>query len=145
MTTLMTIDRFDAAPPLYMDAVTRILRGMAALAGAPSSTNGWAAVVLGAFDYLAFKRRLSFAGLDQLLQLGPLKQRLELLKSIFALDPSTDGDSGGGGDQIQPPDYASGSVTTIDMSCPFVDVHTACVMLKIGIDLLMKAECAGGK
>jgi hypothetical protein len=62
----MAINRADAAPPLYMGAVRRILRDLAASASAPSSTNGSAADELGALNYFEFKRRLRSAEHDKL-------------------------------------------------------------------------------
>ncbi len=129
MLTLMAVDRTDAAPPLYMAAVTRILRDLAAGA-ADDDGAAEAADALGSFDYGEFKRRLGAAGLTPA-QLGPLKQRLEQLESFL--------DLGSGSAESSPLDAAPGSVTIIDMSCPFVDDGTACVMFKIGMDLFLEA------
>ncbi len=137
MLTLMAIDQSDAAPPLYMAVVTRILRDMGASAGPPPSASSSAANALSVFDYLEFKRHLGLAGLDQL-QLGPLKQRLELLESFLAPNGNSDNDSSGCGGPMKLLDFAPGSVTIIDMSCPFVDANTACVMFKIGMDLFLE-------
>ncbi|KAI9778835.1 MAG: hypothetical protein M1816_003899 [Peltula sp. TS41687] len=119
MLTLMAVDQTESVP-LYMSQVTRILREMASQSP-------------GKFDYLTFRRRLYGAGLDRK-QIEFLKQRLDLLESFMDLDGST-----------IPPEFEAGVVTIIDMSCPFVDVNTACVMFKIGMDMYLESGSEVGK
>ncbi len=145
MLTLMSASASDAQPPLYMSVVTRVLRQMAAAGPIGSSS----ADAIGAFDYRDFKRRLGAAGLTRP-QLEFLKQRLELLESFLDLDVGGYGQGGSYGVSaadraaLQRLDFAPGSVTIIDMSCPFVDANTACVMFKIGMDMFLEGGRNGG-
>lgn len=119
MLTLMSVDQTQSTP-LYMGLVTKILRDMAS-----ESAN--------AFNYPEFRRRLNNAGLDRK-QEEFLKQRLDLLESFLDLDGSTTG-----------PVFAPGEITIIDLSCPFVDASTACVLFKIGMGLYLESDSTVGK
>lgn len=118
MLTLMAVDRTESAP-LYISQVTRILREMASQSSR--------------FDYLTFRSRLDEASLDRK-QMEFLKQRLDLLESFLDLD--------GCNTSLE---FEPGSVTIIDMSCPFVDSNTACVMFKIGMDMYLESGSDVGK
>jgi hypothetical protein len=144
MLTLMAVDRTDSGP-LYVSQVTRILREMAT-ESAP-----------GTFDYGDFKRRLDAAGLAWQ-QREFLKQRLELLESFLDLSPpssllpslsasassDTDKFNARCGSPLAQA-FKPGSLTIIDMSCPFVDANTACVMFKIGMEMFLESAGDVGK
>ena len=119
MLTLMSVDTSESAP-LYMSQVTKILRDMASKSSK-------------AFDYLAFKRQLAAAKLDRK-QIDFLNQRLDLLESFLDLQGSTPG-----------PTFEPGTITIIDLSCPFVDVNTACVLFKIGMAMYLESSPSTGK
>jgi len=119
MLTLMSVSQTQAAP-LYMGIVTKILRNMASEA-------------VGSFNYPEFRRRLDDAGLDKK-QEEFLNQRLDLLESFLDLDGSTTS-----------PTFAAGEITIIDISCPFVDASTACVLFKIGMGLYLESDSTTGK
>jgi hypothetical protein len=119
MLTLMSVNQTQAAP-LYMGVVTKILRNMA------SKTSE-------AFNYVEFRRQLDDAGLDRK-QEEFLNQRLDLLESFLDLDGSTTS-----------PSFAAGEITIIDLSCPFMDASTACVLFKVGMGLYLESDPAVGK
>jgi hypothetical protein len=119
MLTLMSVDQTQAAP-LYMGIVTKILRTMATESAE-------------AFNYPKFRRRLDDAGLDRK-QAEFLNQRLDLLESFLDLDGSTTS-----------PGFAAGEITIIDLSCPFVDASTACVLFKIAMGLYLESDTITGK
>jgi hypothetical protein len=119
MLTLMSVDKTEAAP-LYMGIVTRILRDMASKTAE-------------SFNYLEFRRRLDDAGLDRK-QEEFLKQRLDLLESFLDLNGSTTS-----------PNFAAGEITIIDLSCPFMDASTACVLFKVGMGLYLESDSRVGK
>jgi hypothetical protein len=116
MLTLMNAAESDDIP-LYMAAVTQILREMA--------TEG------GAFNYFGFKGRLDKCKFNSA-QMNMLQIRLGLLESF--LDPD---------DSCPSPDYKEGEVTIMDMSCPFVDANTACILFRIGLQMYLQSGAAG--
>ena len=118
MLTLMSVNQTQATP-LYMGIVTKILRNMASEAVA--------------FNYFEFRRRLGGAGLERT-QKEFLNQRLDLLESFLDLNGSATYTT-----------FAAGEINIIDLSCPFVDSSTACVLFKIGMDLFLKSDSAIGK
>ncbi len=119
MLTLMSVDTSESAP-LYMSQVTKILRDMASKSSK-------------AFDYLEFKRQMANVKLDKK-QVDFLTQRLDLLESFLDLQGSTSG-----------PAFEAGTVTIMDLSCPFVDDNTACVLFKIGMVMYLESSTATGK
>lgn len=119
MLSLMSMGKNDHMP-LYMSQVVRILREMAIKSG-------------GHFDYSDFRKRLTGLRLDRA-QTPFLYQRLDLLDSY--LDLSGQGES----------DYfIDGGVSILDLSCPFVDENTACILFRIAIDLFLYAHPSRGK
>jgi hypothetical protein len=116
MLTLMNVSESDTQP-LYMAAVTQILRDMA--------TKG------GAFNYLDFKARLRSCPFNKT-QKNMLQLRLDLLESFLDLDNTST--------EVR---FREGEVTIMDMSCPFVDANTACILFKIGLQQYLQSEAAG--
>jgi hypothetical protein len=119
MLTLMAVDNTHAVP-LYLGTVTKILRQMATESG-------------GSFDYAKFRRLLDEAGLDKK-QLDFLEQRLDLLESFLHLAGET-----------TRPTFGPGEITIIDLSCPFLDASTACVLFKIGMGIYLGSDVETGK
>ncbi|PMD48818.1 hypothetical protein L207DRAFT_627500 [Hyaloscypha variabilis F] len=119
MLTLMSVNQTQTTP-LYMGIVTKILRNMA------SKTTE-------SFNYREFRRQLDDAGLDKK-QEEFLNQRLDLLESFLDLEGST-----------RSPSFAAGEITIIDLSCPFMDASTACVLFRIGMGLYLESDSAVGK
>ncbi|KAI5781295.1 hypothetical protein EDC01DRAFT_710193 [Geopyxis carbonaria] len=126
VSALLSLMSFDTSttPPLYLGQVTKVLRDMAA--SSPS----------GGLSYLDFLDRLDSLRLSSA-QRGPLQQRLDLLESF--LDLSSD---------APPPhfQFPPGSLTIVDLSCPFVDESTACVLFNTLLGLYLEAPAsAAGK
>lgn len=118
MLTLMAVDQTETTP-LYINQVTQLLRTMATEQG-------------GDFDYLAFRQRLETLGLDPK-QTGFLNQRLQLLDSFL--------------DFANVSSYSllfkPGTITIVDLSCPFVDPNTACVLFKIALGKYLDSSAVG--
>ncbi|KAF9894787.1 hypothetical protein FE257_004408 [Aspergillus nanangensis] len=119
MLSLMSMGKGDSMP-LYMAQVTRVLREMAIESG-------------GHFDYAGFRRRLNDLRLDRA-QTPFLFQRLDLLDSYLDLDGKSEGDY-----------FVDSGVTILDLSCPFVDENTSCILFRIAIDLFLYAHSSRGK
>jgi hypothetical protein len=119
MLSLMSLGKNDVMP-LYMAQVTRVLREMA-------MDN------VGPFNYLAFRARLNALRLDRA-QTAFLDQRLNLLESFLDLRGESSGDY-----------FTDGGVTILDLSCPFMDESTACILFRISIDLFLHAHPSRGK
>ncbi|KAI9725779.1 MAG: hypothetical protein M1834_009746 [Cirrosporium novae-zelandiae] len=117
--TLMSVDQTQATP-LYMGQVTKILRRMA------SESEG-------TFNYFLFKRQLDEIGFDRK-QREFLDQRLDLLESFLDLKYSTTS-----------PIFAAGEITILDLSCPFVDANTACILFQIGLRMYLESSSTSGK
>lgn len=117
MLTLMAVDE-SASPPLYLASVTKILREMAM-------------EDKGGFDYLDFRARLRRCQFNPS-QLDMLELRLGLLESFLDLDNS-----------CEEPDFPAGEITIMDMSCPFVDANTACVLFSIGLQRYLQSRASG--
>lgn len=116
MLTLMNVNENNVTP-LYMAAVTQLLRQMAT--ENPS------------FDYFDFKARLKSCRFNRS-QIDMLQMRLGLLESFLDLD-----------DSCIEPHFKAGEVTIMDMSCPFVDANTACVLFKIALQRYLQSKVAG--
>ncbi|KAH3337956.1 hypothetical protein KXW81_000286 [Aspergillus fumigatus] len=116
---LISVSQNDSMP-LYIAQVTRVLREMAMESG-------------GCFDYLDFRERLSALHLDRV-QTPFLHQRLDLLDSYLDLTRQATSNY-----------FVDGGVTILDLSCPFVDQNTACILFRIAIDLFLSAHPSQGK
>lgn len=118
--TMLMLMAFNQSqnPPLYMAQVTRILREITTESA-------------GSFDYPDFKKWLGEQKFDRT-QTEFLYQRLDLLESFLDLDGSC----------INPL-FKPGEITIMDMSCPFVDSNTACVLFKIALRKYLDSSSAG--
>ncbi|OKL56110.1 hypothetical protein UA08_08679 [Talaromyces atroroseus] len=121
MLSLMSMGKKDSMP-LYMAQLTRVLREMAL-------TNQ------GRFNYFEFRKRLKDLHLDRS-QTPFLEQRLDLLDSFLDLK---------GADRTSGDYFVDGGVTILDLSCPFMDQDTACILFRIAIDLFLHAHPSRGK
>ncbi|KAF2467969.1 uncharacterized protein BDR25DRAFT_266435 [Lindgomyces ingoldianus] len=115
--TLMAVNQSDSTP-LYMAQVTKILREIALEHE-------------GRFDYAYFKKKIDLCDFNPT-QLNMLTMRLDLLESFLDLDNS-----------CPAPTFQPGEVTIMDMSCPFVDANTACVLFKIGLQVYLQSKAPG--
>lgn len=59
--------------------------------------------------------------------------RLNLLESFLDLD----------GTYSNNMKFHPGEITIMDLSCPFVDVNTACIMFKTGLQRYMQSQTSG--
>ncbi|CAI7574429.1 unnamed protein product [Penicillium glandicola] len=119
MLSLMSMSQ-GSGMPLYMAQVTRVLREMAMESG-------------DYFDYSNFRVRLKALKLDRS-QTPFLYQRLDLLDSYLDLTGQGVSDY-----------FVDDGVTILDLSCPFVDQSTACILFRIAIDLFLNAHPSRGK
>ncbi|KAF8459917.1 hypothetical protein BDZ91DRAFT_740557 [Kalaharituber pfeilii] len=119
MLTLMAIDQ-SQSQPLYMAQVTKILRDMA--------TDG-----ADEFNYSLFKHHLSNLNLnhDQKMMLS---QRLDVLESFLEVNDE--------GAEV-PFSGEEGTLTIVDLSCPFVDAGSACVLFNICIGQFLAQSSPG--
>ncbi|KAK6517613.1 hypothetical protein TWF281_004262 [Arthrobotrys megalospora] len=116
MLHLMSVQEDNTA--LYLQVVTRILRDMAADGG---------------FNYEKFKAQLSLEPFSAT-QWALLDLRLELLESFLGAEENPN-----------PFDASEGSITIVDLTCPFVDSETACVLFSICLDLFCSTPTTTGK
>ena len=116
MLTLMNVSESDEQP-LYMAAVTQILRQMA--------SDG------GPFNYFTFLEKLKQCRFNPT-QINMLQMRLSLLESFLDLHNT-----------CPESQFREGEVTIMDMSCPFVDVNTACILFRIGLQKYLQSGAAG--
>lgn len=119
MLALMGVSK-GKTPPLYINQVTRILRQMNS-----ESASG--------FCYQTFRRRLKETPFDGI-QCEHLNQRLDLLESFIDLSGKSTATT-----------FVSGQVTILDLSCPFVDENTACLLFNIGMGRFMESCSSRGK
>ncbi|KAE8324513.1 hypothetical protein BDV39DRAFT_217049 [Aspergillus sergii] len=118
--SLMCVGNGDQMP-LYMSQVIRVLREMAI------ENKG------GTFDYLDFRKRLEDLNLNRM-QTPFLHQRLDLLDSYLDLQGEHNGDY-----------FIDGGITILDLSCPFMDQATTCLLFRITIELFLHAHSSRGK
>ncbi|KAK6526610.1 hypothetical protein TWF694_005192 [Orbilia ellipsospora] len=118
MLNLMSVQ--DDNNALYMQVVTRILREMSA-----EDQNG--------FNYMKFKEILALEQFTQQ-QWQPLELRLELLESFLGAEDNPD-----------PFDAKPGTITIVDLTCPFVDAEIACLLFSICVDLFCASKGGVGK
>lgn len=117
MLKLMNVDE-SGRVPLYMAQILRILRHMA-MQGV-------------AFDYKTFKQHVNNERFEAV-QRNMLDMRLDLLESFLDLKGLYKDDML----------YEPGEITIMDMSCPFVDINTACLMFNCGLQRYMQSKASG--
>lgn len=92
--------------------------------------------------YSQFKRRLAESGFSDA-QSGPLKLRLQLLEAFMEQEPKP-------GAPAKPKktnvwQFEKGSLTIVDLSCPFVNANDACALFSICLSLFMEGRSTGGR
>ncbi|CAP80597.1 Pc12g09700 [Penicillium rubens Wisconsin 54-1255] len=134
MKTLMGINNMTEKP-LYIEVVMKILRDMAI---ANQGKSG--------FNYSTFKLLLQR---EQFLkgQLMPLNMRLEVLESFF--EPGSVPGANTNKSKQHSADNAwkfpPGTLTIIDLSCPFVGQEDACALFNIAVSLFLKNRHDAGR
>jgi hypothetical protein len=122
MTTLMAVQE-SREPPLYIEVLFKVLREM-------SMENKGS----GGLDYLEFKRRLDNQGFFKS-QVKPLKMRLDLLESFLA-HPRQPNEAAARLKAMY--ESAEGTLTIVDLSCPFVNGSEACALFSICLSIFME-------
>jgi hypothetical protein len=127
MMTLMVMNETHD-PPLYMEVLYKVLREMA------MQSNGSPGV-----NYRDFITRIGSQGFSRQ-QNGPLNLRLQLLESFLA-DKMQSRDTSTLLDDIFK--SSQGTLTIVDLSCPFVNGNDACALFTICLSIFMehRAEC----
>ncbi|KAJ5595157.1 uncharacterized protein N7459_001365 [Penicillium hispanicum] len=133
MRTLMGLGD-KKSQPLYIEMVMKILREMAIANQGRKS-----------FNYKLFRRRLDE---EQFMkgQEVPLKMRLDVLESFF--EPEATPGAQGKKSKTQTDKiwkFEKGTLTIIDLSCPFVDPDDACALFNICISLFLKDRHEAGR
>ncbi|KAJ5129595.1 uncharacterized protein N7515_005634 [Penicillium bovifimosum] len=127
MKTLMAVNN-KAGQPLYIEVIMKILRDMAI------QNQGQAG-----FNYAAFKNMLDK---EQFVrgQLMPLTLRLEVLESFFEPGsvPGATSKKSKEHDTDSTWKFSPGTLTIIDLSCPFVGPDDACALFNISLSLFLK-------
>lgn len=124
MMKLMAFQEGDGRVPLYMFTIVKLLRERAMiLSGKP-------------FDYDAFKTQLAAEIHLSKEQTGPLKLRLDLLESFMPPRHGTTLDAF--------KNINAGTLTIIDMSCPFIDAATARLLFDISLGLFKAHRPSSG-
>ncbi|KAH8801975.1 hypothetical protein DL96DRAFT_1634713 [Flagelloscypha sp. PMI_526] len=114
--TLMAIGNTLGNIPLYMQIVLNILRELG-----------------DTFTYSKFRTKLKVYEKDfSDQQMGPLKQRLALLKSFITTEK-------------QPDRFHKGQLTIVDLSDPFIDPNLAASLFKIVVRLFIRKDLDTGK
>lgn len=130
--TLMAAESSEGSMPLYMQTALQVLREMARETQSEPGIN-----------YTEFKNRVLAKGLSPG-QLAPLSLRLDLLESFI----NSDEDLGFGfRKKTQGNDWthAPGSLTIVDLSCPFVDSDTACGLFQMCLGVFLEQEMDIGR
>ncbi|KAL1954745.1 hypothetical protein VTO42DRAFT_745 [Malbranchea cinnamomea] len=136
MKSLMAVGS-EGNSPLYMEVVTKVLREMAEEGEQ--------------FSFSRFKYRLDS---QQWLkgQAAPLKMRLRLLESFLDVDRSIgyysfrrNSDAGEGSAAKDAWKFENGTLTIVDLSCPFVDESDACALFNICLSIFLEGRDQGGR
>ena len=129
MMTLMAVSE-NNRPPLYLEVLYRVLRDMAAENKGKRGLN-----------YLDFRARMAAQGFsreqDQFLSI-----RLQLLESF--LDSESFTSTAQPEDAVDIWEFEPGTLTIVDLSCPFVNENDACSLFSICLSLFMENRSRGG-
>lgn len=118
MLQLMQVDE-SAQGPLYLGEVQRTLREI------------WAEHE--EFDYKLFKTRIEKHSDLDFAQRNMLNMRLGILEWFLDLK----------GEHRENVVFRPGEVTIMDLSCPFVDANTACIMFRCGLQRYLQTDASG--
>jgi hypothetical protein len=122
MLTLMAVND-GARPPLYLDVIKSILKEMALKKGGGPG-----------IDYATFKKKIDKQNFTRD-QTVPLNMRLQLLEDF--LKDSTDTE------HIW--SFEKGTLTIVDLSCPFINQNDACALFTICLGLFMEGRSKVGR
>jgi hypothetical protein len=120
--TLMAVNGENGVP-LYMEVLFKILRDMS------TEKKGE-----GGMDYLDFKHRLESQAFT-FQQKAPLSMRLALLESLLAHKQQSEHATARLNSLFN---SAQGTLTIVDLSCPFVNENNACALFTICLSLFME-------
>jgi len=98
-------------------------------------------------NYSEFKRRLKNEPFIKG-QLGPLKMRMQLLESFLYNDYTSAANLGKRKQSTEPGDlwaFKKGTLTIVDLSCPFVEEDDACALFNICLSLFLERRSEGGR
>ncbi|QDS68924.1 hypothetical protein FKW77_008310 [Venturia effusa] len=131
MMTLMSVDQSSGHQPLYLEVLTKVLRDMVMESkGKPG------------LKYSEFKLRLTAAGFSHE-QTNPLKLRLQLLEAFMEQQPKPGAPAQRATTDVW--QFEKGSLTIVDLSCPFVNSNDACALFSICLSLFMEGRSTGGR
>ena len=131
MMNLMGIDQDSAHQPLYVETLNRVLRDMAEKSQGKKGLN-----------YDEFCRRLKAEKFSKD-QSSPLNLRLGLIESFMSK-------VSGNGQRIQKPkddpfSFHPGSLTIVDLSCPFVGQNLSCALFGICLSAFLEQRSETGR
>ncbi|KAJ9217610.1 hypothetical protein DTO166G4_792 [Paecilomyces variotii] len=126
MKTLMAIGG-EGNTPLYIEVLSQVLRGMAMESQGSRGLN-----------YKLFKQRLESERFSKD-QLAPLRLRLQLLESFLDTSPKSSSKTA----DIW--EFEKGTLTIVDLSCPFVDENDACALFNICLSLFLENRGTSGR
>lgn len=98
-------------------------------------------------NYSEFKRRLKNEPFIKG-QLGPLKMRMQLLESFLYNDYTSAANPGKRKQSTESGDlwaFKKGTLTIVDLSCPFVEEDDACALFNICLSLFLERRSEGGR
>ena len=133
VTNIMTLMSFNENrhPPLYLEVLNQILREMAEKKkGGPG------------LDYQHFKNRLREQFFTRE-QTTPLNMRLALLEGFLDQSVCTNSPRSTPQENVWSP--KAGTLTIVDMSCPFINANMACALFMICLGLFLEDRCEGGR
>jgi hypothetical protein len=122
MLTLMAVDD-GARTPLYMDVIKSILKEMALKRGGAPGV-----------DYREFKKKIGEQNFTRD-QISPLNMRLQLLEDFLKESADMEGIWS----------FHEGTLTIVDLSCPFISQNDACALFTICLGLFMEGRSKAGR
>lgn len=141
MMDLMAVNPDDGPMPLYLHAITRILRDLRI---EQQQTNEH-------FNYLEFKQRVEDCAMTQA-QLMPLTQRLDTLESFMPKSQTLK--TGAAASRKKKSSRAesgidwslrAGTLTIVDLSCPCVTSEGACALFNMCLSLFLEQKNSVGR
>ncbi|KAE9378986.1 hypothetical protein N431DRAFT_149871 [Stipitochalara longipes BDJ] len=140
MFDLMVVDQEGGKMPLYLHAISRILREMH-LKQQQSNTG---------FNYREFKRQVDLCDMTPH-QLLPLNQRLDTLESFMprsqtSVKPLAQSNISGGNEFFGSNwSIKAGTLTIVDLSCPCVTAEGACALFNMCLSLFLEQHTTIGR
>lgn len=132
MKTLMSCAGGESTMPLYLERVFSILKDMAMEAGSTRAR----------LNYREFKRQIDSEAFSKE-QKGPLNQRLALLDDFMTRYEKTKLSKSSRKALDKAWEFEPGSLTIVDLSCPFVSIGDACSLFTVALSLFMESRGKG--